>query len=112
MAKNQGPKQKGPVLWAEETMKTPDDVRSLAAYDTEAYIPDVDHQENGPMNKSQYRTALKKLGLSIVGAAPYLGISRRNSQRIAAGDCEVPKPVAKLLRVAVAHEIPVEELLE
>jgi hypothetical protein len=64
------------------------------------------------MTANQYRAALKKLGLSIVGAAPYLGISRRNSQRIAAGDCDVPKPIAKLLRVVVDHAVPVESLLK
>lgn len=64
------------------------------------------------MTAKQYRAALAKLDLSIVGAAPYLGISRRNSQRIASGQTEVPKPVAKLLRIAVDHKIPAEELLE
>ncbi len=49
------------------------------------------------MTKAQYRAALKKLDLSIVGAAPVLGISRRQSQRIAAGDSPVPEPLEKLL---------------
>lgn len=43
------------------------------------------------MTHRQYRNALKKIGWSIVGAAPELGISRRHSQRIASGTAEVPK---------------------
>lgn len=36
------------------------------------------------MTPAQYRAALQRLGLSIVGAADLLGISRRTSQRYAA----------------------------
>lgn len=57
------------------------------------------------MTKTQYRSALKKLGLSIVGAAPVLGIGRRQSQRYAAGD-PVPETVAKLLACYLAHGLP------
>lgn len=64
------------------------------------------------MNGEQYRWALERLGLTIVGAAPYLGISRRHSQRIAADEIEVPAPVAKLLRVAIAHKVTKEELAD
>ena len=35
------------------------------------------------MTPAKYRDHLKRLGLSIVGAAPLPGISRRHSQRIA-----------------------------
>jgi hypothetical protein len=45
----------------------------------------------------QYRRALKTLGWSIVGAAPKLGISRRHSQRVAAGQAKVPLTVDILL---------------
>ena len=49
------------------------------------------------MSPIEYRSTLSTLGLSIVGAAPVLGISRRQSQRFAAGDSPVPGPIAKLL---------------
>jgi hypothetical protein len=62
------------------------------------------------MTATQYRTALTKLGLSIVGAAPILGISRRQSQRIAAGDSPVPAPLAKLLTLIIKHKIKVDEV--
>jgi hypothetical protein len=62
------------------------------------------------MKTSQYCSALKTLGLSIVGAAPVVGISRRQSQRIAAGDSPVPDPVAKLLRLMIEHKIKPEDV--
>jgi hypothetical protein len=58
------------------------------------------------MTMTQYRKALERLELSIVGAGPVLGITRRQSQRIAAGDCPVPKPIAKLLELLLKHGIP------
>ena len=57
------------------------------------------------MTAKQYKAHLDTLELSIVGAAPVFGISRRQSQRIAAGDSPVPKPVAKLLRLMIEHKI-------
>ncbi len=62
------------------------------------------------MTDKQFRAALDKLGLTIVGAAPYLGVSRRQAQRIAAGDSPVPEPVAKLLKVVIKHGIEIAEL--
>ncbi len=64
------------------------------------------------MTKTEYRAALKKLGFSIVGAAPLLGISKRQSQRFAAGDVPVFTAVAKLLRAAVKHKIDLTETHE
>lgn len=61
------------------------------------------------MTQKQYRDALAKLDLSIVGAGPVLGISRRHSQRIAAGDAEVPVTVAKLLDLMVRYNVKPEE---
>lgn len=64
------------------------------------------------MNADQFIIALDKAGIpTIVGAAPYLGISRRQSQRIASGDSPVPEPIAKLLRLVIKHRIKLEELL-
>jgi hypothetical protein len=62
------------------------------------------------MKFDQYRSILKSLGLSIVGAAPVIGISRRQSQRIAAGGSPVPEPVAKLLRLIIKHKIKPEDV--
>jgi hypothetical protein len=62
------------------------------------------------MSKQEYRRALKQLGLSIVGAGPVFGIHRRHSQRIAAGETPVPKPVAKLVRLMVKLGVKPEEV--
>lgn len=57
------------------------------------------------MTTKQYKDALAKLGLSHVGAAPVLGISRRQAQRLATGESPIPEPVAKLLRYMLKHGI-------
>jgi len=62
------------------------------------------------MTPNQYKAALKKLDITIVGAAPYFGISRRQAQRIAA-DGPVPDLVAKVVRLLVAGTIYKEDLL-
>ena len=51
------------------------------------------------MTKHQYRAALTKLDISIVGVGKYFGLSRRQSQRIAAGDAPVPKLMADMLHL-------------
>ena len=56
------------------------------------------------MTEKQYNQAREVLGLSIVGAS-VLGISRRQAQRIAAGDAPVPGPLANLVRLMVAKNI-------
>lgn len=61
-----------------------------------------------PMSREEYRESLDTLGLSIVGAVK-LGISRRQSQRLAAGQM-VPQPVSKLIRLMVKHKIKPDEL--
>ena len=53
------------------------------------------------MTTDEYRAALETLGLSIVGSAEHLGLSRRQSQRYANGATPVADPVAKLLRLAI-----------
>jgi len=53
------------------------------------------------MTAAEYRTALNKLGLSIVSSAEHLGLSHRQSQRYANGTSPVADPVAKLLRLAI-----------
>lgn len=60
------------------------------------------------MTQAQYCAALSALKLTIVGAAPIVGISRRQAQRIAAGDSPVPEPVSKLLKLIIKHKIKPE----
>lgn len=61
------------------------------------------------MTAAQYRKILDNLELSIIGAAKVLGISKRQSQRYAAGD-QIPKPVAKLLRLMVRLKLKPEDV--
>jgi hypothetical protein len=63
------------------------------------------------MTPAQYKKHLADAELTIVGAAPYLGISRRQSQRLAAGDAPIPDPVAKLLKLIATEKIKKEDLL-
>lgn len=62
------------------------------------------------MTGRQWRNALKTLGLSIVGAAPVFGIKRRQSQRYAAGESDIPDPLAKLVRLALAHGLSADDI--
>jgi hypothetical protein len=63
------------------------------------------------MTKHQYRAALTKLDISIVGAGKYFGLSRRQSQRIAAGDAPVPKLMADMLHLMLVGKLTKEDLL-
>lgn len=49
------------------------------------------------MTTEQYRTALKKIGLSQETAGVWLGIGKRTSQGYALGEYPVPECIAKLL---------------
>lgn len=62
------------------------------------------------MTSKQYRAALDKLGLSIIGAAPVFGISKRQAQRFAGGEAPIPKLVATVLTLAVNGRITMEDL--
>jgi hypothetical protein len=62
------------------------------------------------MTRTEYRAALKQLGLSRLGAGPVLGLSKRQAQRIAAGHSPVPKPIAKLIRLMIKLDIRPEDL--
>lgn len=57
------------------------------------------------MTKTEYRRALKALGLSVTKAGPFLGITSRQSFRIAAGDAKLPKAAEQLLLVMLRHGI-------
>src|SRR4051812_39326642 len=62
------------------------------------------------MSTAEYRAALNTLGLSIVGSAEHLGLSRRQSQRYANGASPVADPVAKLLRLAIRTGLTADDL--
>jgi hypothetical protein len=53
------------------------------------------NMKNTHMDNERYRRSLDRLKLSIVGAAPVLGLSRRQSQRLASGDSPVPTPAER-----------------
>lgn len=55
----------------------------------------------GDMTPDQYKSAIKKLGLSQERAGEWLGISPRTSQGYALGEYPVPEPTAKLLRLMI-----------
>ena len=62
------------------------------------------------MDYKDYCAALERLKLTIVGAAPVVGLSRRQVQRLAAGDSPVPRPVAKLVNLMLKRKVSVEEV--
>lgn len=53
------------------------------------------------MTPERYAEAIKKLGLSQVGAAEFLGYDPRTSRRWVSGDLPVPKVVGMLLELTV-----------
>ena len=63
------------------------------------------------MTTKQFNTAIESLDLTVVGTAPYIGLSPRQTQRIAAG-APVPAPVAKLLRLVQGGLIKLDDLKE
>lgn len=60
------------------------------------------------MTTKQYLAALKKLDLTPAGqaTAAALGLTVRQCQRIAAADCPVPEPIARLLAAYLRHGLP------
>ena len=64
------------------------------------------------MNKREYLEALDTLGLTIVGAGPVFGLSKRHAQRYAAGHTAIPGHLAKLVRVMIARRISPQTIAE
>lgn len=63
------------------------------------------------MSPTQYKAAIKALGLSQHRAADWLGIGRRTSQGWALGEYPVDEPTAKLLRLMLeSHKRPLHKL--
>jgi len=61
------------------------------------------------MTPSQYKAAIKALGLSQERAGDWLGISPRTSQSYALGETHIPEPVAKLLRLTIKLKMKPED---
>ena len=62
------------------------------------------------MTSTQYKAAIKALGLSQVAAAKWLGISKRTSQAYAIGEYPVPQAIAMLLRLCRDRKIKPEDV--
>lgn len=62
------------------------------------------------MKGRAYKTALKKVGLSIRKAGPFLGFTSRQSTRIAGGEAELPEAARKLLALMVVAPIAASDL--
>jgi hypothetical protein len=63
-----------------------------------------------PMTAREFNNALSTFDMSIVGSAEPLGTSRRQVQRFAAGERRIPRPIAKLIRLALKHNINLKEV--
>jgi len=69
--------------------------------------------EEGPeMSAATFVKALDKLGLSVYASRKVIGLSLRQSQRVAAGESPVPRPVAKLINLLLKRRITVKETIE
>ena len=62
------------------------------------------------MTPTQYKAAIKALGLSQHRAADWLGIGRRTSQGWALGEYPVDEPAAKLLRLMIRLKLKPEDV--
>lgn len=62
------------------------------------------------MTPTQYRRAIRRLGLSQERAGIWLGISPRASQGYALGEYGVPEPTAKLLRLMLRLGLKPEDV--
>ncbi len=61
------------------------------------------------MTPTQYQNAIKSLGMTVVGAAPFFGISRRQAQRIASTG-PIPKLIEKVLKLLLDGKLKKEDL--
>ena len=57
------------------------------------------------MTPTEYREAIKSLGLSQVGASRLFGVDPRTSRRWAIGELPVPRAVALCLILMMAHGV-------
>jgi hypothetical protein len=62
------------------------------------------------MTPTQYKAAIKALGLAQEAAGLWLGIGKRTSQGYALGEHPIPEPVAKLLRLCIRLKLEPEDV--
>lgn len=62
------------------------------------------------MTPTEYRAAIKALGLSQERAGDWLGIGKRTSQSYALGESRIPEPVAKLLRIMIELKLNPDQI--
>jgi len=63
------------------------------------------------MTGEQYRDAIEKLGLNLTSAAEVLGVTRKTSNRWAAGATPVPWSTATLLELMANKKLELEIVL-
>lgn len=61
------------------------------------------------MTHTEYREAIKSLGLSQVGAARLFGVDPRTSRRWALGELPVPRAVELALKLMLKHGVTVAD---
>jgi hypothetical protein len=59
---------------------------------------------------TEFKRALKQVGLTVYSAAPFLGLSLSTTYRIARGEYEAPESAAKLLRLMVRLNLKPEDV--
>lgn len=62
------------------------------------------------MTPTQYKAAIKALGLSQERSGVWLGLSKRMGQGYATGEYTIPEPVSKLLRLCVKLKLKPEDV--
>lgn len=65
-----------------------------------------------PVTADEYRRALARLGINNTEAGVLFGISAVTSRRFSGGSQAVPGPLGRLVRVAEAQRLTVEQLRE
>ncbi|WP_336492407.1 hypothetical protein [Methylobacterium nigriterrae] len=64
------------------------------------------------MTADEYRAALKRLGLTHVAAAAFLGVEEITSRRWATAKTRVPGSVSTLLRLIIALKLTPDKVRE
>lgn len=64
------------------------------------------------MTSNQYRTAIKKLGLSQAGAGRFLNVGERTSRRWANDEARIPDVVDILLRLMIRLNLKPEDVTD
>jgi len=64
------------------------------------------------MTSTEYRDALARLSLSVVGAGRLFGVNPRTSQRWAAGEQDIPRAVQIALRLMLRFEVTPSDLAD